>query len=54
VNGPALEKVERGLAHVRGLQFTQPVPAKVLDDAQVAALIERELRASSSPASSIG
>jgi hypothetical protein len=43
VNAPALEKVERGLAHVRGLPFTQPVPAKVLDDAQVAALIEREL-----------
>ena len=43
VNGPALEKVERGLVRVRGLQFTQPVPAKVLDDSQVAALIEREL-----------
>jgi hypothetical protein len=43
VNAPALEKVERGLAHVRGLQFTQPVTAKVLDDAQVSALIEREL-----------
>jgi len=43
VNAPALEKVERELVHVRGLQFTQPVPARVLDDAQVAALIEREL-----------
>ena len=43
VNAPALEKVERGLARVRGLQFVRPVPANVLDDKQVAALIEREL-----------
>jgi len=43
VDTAALEKVQRGLELVRGLRFTSPVPARVLDDAEVAALIEREL-----------
>jgi hypothetical protein len=43
VNVALLEKVQRDLTRVRGLPFTGPVPAKLLDDAEVAALIDREL-----------
>ena len=43
VNTDVLGKVERTLEQVRGLRFTSPVPAKVLDDSEVAALIDREL-----------
>jgi hypothetical protein len=43
VNVVLLERVARALERVRGLRFASAVPATLLDDAEVAALIEREL-----------
>jgi hypothetical protein len=43
VNTPTLDAVARTLTVVRGLPFRAEVPARVLDDAQVSALIAGEL-----------
>jgi hypothetical protein len=43
VDHGALGHVERRLEAVRGLRFTAHVPGRVLDDAEVAALLEREI-----------
>ncbi len=43
VNADVLTTVERTLERVRGLRFTSSVPARVLDDAEVKALLDREL-----------
>lgn len=41
--------VERGIERARGLRFTAPVPAHVLDDAAVARLLDEELTRSYQP-----
>jgi len=38
-----LDTIERGLVRVRGLEFTAPVPGRILDDAAVARLLDDEL-----------
>lgn len=43
VNTDALGNIERTLERVRGLRFTAQVPGRVLDDAQVMALLDGEL-----------
>ncbi len=43
VDTGVLRWVERGLERTRGLDFTADVPARLLDDAEVAALLDREL-----------
>src|SRR6185436_2665365 len=43
VNTGVLKTVEQTLERVRGLRFTSSVPARVLDDAEVKALLDREL-----------
>jgi hypothetical protein len=43
VNASAVSTIEGTLEHVRGLRFMAPVPGRVLDDAEVTALLDREL-----------
>src|SRR5262249_44721373 len=43
INADLLSSVERTLERVRGLQFTAEVPARILDDAEVASFLDQEL-----------
>jgi hypothetical protein len=43
INEPALDRVAKGLARVRGLDFKAPVPARILDDAGVRQMLDDDL-----------
>jgi hypothetical protein len=49
INVPVLDTIAAKLERVRGLRFTAPVPGRVLDDAEVATLLDRELEREFAP-----